>query len=183
MTMRRFMIGMVGATVLLVGTVGCSSDGGDSSTDTTAFTAPTVTTPTTAPTGTTATTAAPGPEVATPTNPAEVEFADAANEVCAAVNEDIDQAVSEAFADGPPANAALEDAVDAVVTGTRDSADQIEEIDAPASIQDDVDTLLEELRAGADAVEEQGTAFFDDPSDVFTDATETAAALGLGECV
>lgn len=110
------------------------------------------------------------------------EFRDQSNEICAQSEQEIGEAVGAVFGGTEPTPEQLQDALDTIVTASRDTADGIDALAAPSSIRADVDAMVAELRSATDEAESQGLGFWENGGDPWVTANEMATDLGLGTC-
>jgi hypothetical protein len=117
-------------------------------------------------------------------NPADsAGFAAAANEACDASHARIGALIGPVFAEDPPDPEAMQAALEGIVAESRDLADELSALAAPADLQDDVDRMIEALQAGTDGAEAQGAeAFFASEDDPWASAGAIAAEIGLDAC-
>jgi len=68
----------------------------------------------------------------------EAEFLEQGNAICAEANATIGVSVGELFDAGDPTPEAMQEVLDVIVTTTRQAADEIAALAAPAALRDDV---------------------------------------------
>ncbi len=110
------------------------------------------------------------------------EFRDQANAICAQGTNDIGAAVGSVFGNDTPTPEQLQEALDSIVSITRQQFDDVEALAVPQDLADDVDAMLAEGRSATDAAEAQGLGFFESEDDPWTRTAEMATALGLDAC-
>lgn len=113
----------------------------------------------------------------------EEEFVTQANQICAAGDEDIDQAANETFGGGQPSRAELEDFVgETILPSIQEQIDSISALSAPEEIADDVDTFLEDAETALAEVEADPVQIIAGDGGPFDDVNRQAEALGLTRC-
>ena len=107
-----------------------------------------------------------------------------ADGICAAADEDLNQAAEDSFGGTAPSAADQEQFVtDEVVPSLQGQHDEIADLAAPEGAEEQADELLSSLQEGIDALS-------DDPSSIteagakspLADASEQAGELGLTDC-
>ena len=109
----------------------------------------------------------------------EDEYIDAANEICAEGNEELD-ALSEDFTPADE-DEAIEFIIDELLPLVQDQVDQIRDLDGPEDITEEVNELLDETEQVLEDIADDPEAAFsgDDP---FADVAPELTDLGLTEC-
>lgn len=111
------------------------------------------------------------------------DFTAAANEACDASHARIGALIGPVFAAEPPDPEAMQAALEGIVAESRDLADELSALAAPADLQDDVGRMIDALQAGTDDAEAQGAeAFFSSEDDPWASAGAIAADIGLDAC-
>jgi hypothetical protein len=113
----------------------------------------------------------------------EEEFVAQGNEICAAGNEEIDQAANETFAGQEPTDAQVEQFAGILVPSIQAQIDGIRALTPPEDLAADVDTFLADAEDALAEVEADSSLLLaSDEEGPFADVNAQAVALGLTEC-
>ena len=109
------------------------------------------------------------------------QFTEQANAICVEADARIGEAVGPIFAGEPTADE-LQEALDAIVATSRDTADQLDALAPPSDRTDEFDQMLVAFDAANDEAESQGLAFFETDDDPWAPVGAIAGDLGLDAC-
>jgi hypothetical protein len=111
------------------------------------------------------------------------EFLDQGNEICAAGNEEIDQAANETFAGQEPTDAQVEQFSGILISSIQAQIDGIRALPPPEDIAADVETFLSDAEDALAEVEADPSLLVaSDDEGPFADVNAQALELGLTEC-
>ncbi len=110
------------------------------------------------------------------------EFRDQSNEICAKSTQEIGEAIGPVLGGSDPTPDQLQEALDTLVSSSRQAVVDIDGLAAPASMQADIDEMLAEFRSANDEAEAQGLGFWETDGDPWATGNALAAELGLGAC-
>jgi hypothetical protein len=111
------------------------------------------------------------------------EFVDQGNEICAAGNEEIDQAANETFAGQQPTDAQVEQFAGILIPSIQAQIDGIRALTPPEDIAADVETFLSDAEDALAEVEADPLLLVaSDDEGPFADVNAQALELGLTEC-
>lgn len=111
------------------------------------------------------------------------EFIAAGNEICAAGNEEIDQAANETFGGQQPTDAQIEQFAGILVPSIQAQIDGIRALTPPEDLAADIETFLGDAEDALSEVEADPSLLAtSDDEGPFADVNAQAVELGLTEC-
>lgn len=111
----------------------------------------------------------------------QAQFAEQANTICIEADAKIGEALGPIFS-GEPTPDQLQEALDVIISTSRETSTSLANLAAPADISDDVDDMIAAFDAANDEAEGQGLGFFDDDGDPWAPVGAMAGKLGLDGC-
>ena len=111
----------------------------------------------------------------------QTQFTEQANAICIDADAEIGQALGPIFS-GEPTPDELQEALDTIVTTSRDTRDQLANLAPPSAISDQVDDMIAAFTKANDEAEAQGLGFFENDGDPWAPASVIAGSLGLDSC-
>ncbi len=110
------------------------------------------------------------------------EFRDQSNEICARTTQEIGAVIGPVLGGPDPRPEQLQEALDTLLTLSRQAVVDLDELAAPASMQADVDAMLAAYRSANGEAEAQGPSFWETEGDPWSAANALAGELGLDVC-
>ncbi len=111
----------------------------------------------------------------------EAEFTEQANVICLSADARIGEILGP-IVSGAPTPDELQVALDAIVSTSRETSDNLADLSPPSEMSGDVDDMLTAFNAANDEAEAQGLGFFETDGDPWAPAGTIAANLGLDDC-
>ncbi len=111
----------------------------------------------------------------------QAQFTEQANTICIEADAKIGEALGPIFS-GEPTPDQLQEALDEIITTSRETSSSLANLAAPTDISDDVDNMIAAFNAANDEAEGQGLAFFEEEGDPWAPVGAMAGKLGLDGC-
>lgn len=111
----------------------------------------------------------------------QAQLTEQANAICIDADAKIGEVLGPIFS-GEPSPDELQEALDAIVSTSRDTADRLGELSPPSDMSGDFDDMLTAFDAANDQAESQGLGFFETDDDPWAPVGVIAGNLGLDAC-
>ncbi len=111
----------------------------------------------------------------------QAQFTEQANAICISGDGKIGEVLGPIFS-GEPTPDELQEALDGIVSTSRDTHDRLANLVPPSEASDQFDDMLAALNAANDEAEEQGLGFFEGDDDPWAPVGVIAGELGLDSC-
>ena len=109
------------------------------------------------------------------------QFTEQANAVCIDADAKIGEVLGPVFS-GEPTPDELQVALDAIISTSRETSDNLANLSPPSDLSDDVDDMLTAFNTANDEAEAQGLGFFENDGDPWAPVGVIAGQLGLDDC-
>ena len=111
----------------------------------------------------------------------QAQFTEQANAICVEGDAKIGEVLGPVFS-GEPTPDELQGALDAIISTSRATRDNLAGLAPPSDMTDDVDDMLTAFDTANDEAEAQGPGFFEDDGDPWAAVGVIAGKLGLDDC-
>jgi len=109
------------------------------------------------------------------------QFTEQANAICVDADAKIGEVLGPIFS-GEPTPDELQEALDAIISTSRETRSSLANLAPPSDISNDVDEMLTAFNTANNEAEAQGLGFFEDDGDPWEPVGVIAGRLGLDRC-